>query len=196
MAAHIHISEKPKCSFTLSLSLITLVTVTRSGVEVQVGRFGPISTFIVWRSVIPKQGAEQNWTLFRYFYFFLSLSLSSFTSAPHACWAKIRPLSLPEIEWLLLSANRRAAFVNRTQSLLAVWYDKQTVNGDGGSSVISRSQEHFLSHFSPPLLHLLWIPCSPPHPNVFFYPIFLEVWGIPLTPSASFGGAGVLSIFC
>lgn len=52
--------------------------------------------------------------------FFLSLSLSSFSSAPHACWAKIRPLSLPEIEWLLLSANRRAAFVNRARSLLAV----------------------------------------------------------------------------
>lgn len=52
--------------------------------------------------------------------FFPSLSLSSFTSAPHACWAEIRPLSLPEIEWLLLSANRRAAFVNRARSLLAV----------------------------------------------------------------------------
>lgn len=149
MAAHIHISEKPKCSFTLSLSLITLVTVTRRGVAAQVGRFGPISTFIVWRSVIPKQGAEQNWTLFRHFYFFFSFS--SFSSAPHACWAKIRPLSLPEIEWLLLSSNRRAAFVNRAQSLLAVWYDKQTVNGDGGSAVILCSQEHFLSHSSPPL---------------------------------------------
>lgn len=115
-----------------------------------------------------------------FLFFFLSLSLSSFSSAPHACWAKIRPLSLPEIEWLLLSANRRAAFVNRARSLLAVWYDKQTVNGDGGSAVISRSQEHFLSHSAPPLPPTM-DSTHPPPPDVFFYPIFLEVCDIPLT---------------
>lgn len=106
----------------------------------------------------PKARGWAKLNTFSLFLFFLSLSLSSFSSAPHACWAKIRPLSLPEIEWLLLSANRRAAFVNRARSLLAVWYDKQTVNGDGGSAVISRSQEHFLSHSTPPPFHLLWIP--------------------------------------
>lgn len=175
MAAHIHISGKPKCSFTLSLSLIMLVTVTKSGVEEQVGWFGPISTFIIWRSVIPKQRGWAKLNTFSLFFF--SLSLSSFTSAPHACWAEIRPLSLPEIEWLLLSANRRAAFVNRARSLLAVWYDKQTVNGMGGRQLSGVHRSTFYLILPPPTFHFstYYGFHSLPHPNLFFYPIFLEV---------------------